>query len=479
MRKTFGTVALIFAMAISGISTASADTLIFATNSNEDRKQPADMNYRYEPMSVSVNVMDSNKGEIIIKANFSSALSPTSFLNYSGAQPLLRIKILNNLTTFKGDTGYIWLEAPNTQPYQGSTRIDAVSSIYNDTKLGPSGGRKSLSYCKPKTWMDSGASSNWVAFSIDRNCADVNDMFWVVGYMDSDIWNSTYMFDSKYFPVEPFLVNMASVARPPKMKDQYVAYNAVIPQEKMENAQTTVQINSTSGLPVLVATSTGSVCMPTINGMTMQIQFRSSGVCKVEAYSLGNSVYNPSERAFMSFYIAPYVMQSQEIYWDEPYDVMVGDEDFDLFIYTSAKLPITVFSQSPEVCQFRDSTNPSMVTIVGAGYCRLSVNQVGNDRYYSRSATASFFVEKAPVVKPSSTPSPRPTRVKSTAAAAPKVFSATKKTETQQDINTKKNTGSVSNKAQTKSTITCYKGVLTKKVDGAPPKCPTGWKIRK
>ncbi len=169
MRKLFVAIALVLSLAISGIPASSADTLIFATNSNEDRKQPADMNYRYEPMSLSVNVMDSNKGEIIIKANFSSALSATSFMNYGGAQPLLRIKILNNLTTFKGDAGYIWLEAPNTQPYQGSTRIDAIGSIYNDTKLGPSGGRKSLAYCKPKTWMDSGATSNWVAFSIDRN----------------------------------------------------------------------------------------------------------------------------------------------------------------------------------------------------------------------------------------------------------------------------------------------------------------------
>lgn len=481
MRKTFGIVALIFVMSISGVSTASADSLVFATNSNEDRKQPADMNYRYEPMSLSINVMDSNKGEIIIKANFSSALSSTSFMNYSGAQPLLRIKILNNLTNFKGDNGYIWLDAPNNQPYQGSTRIDALGSIYNDTKLGPSGGRKSLAYCKPKTWMDSGVTSNWVAFSIDRNCADIYDMFWVVGYMESDIWNSTYSFDSKYFPIEPFLVNMASVQRPPKMKEQKVSFVGSLGNQSMERPQVVATVTSTEpGVPITVISFTGTICkILSQNNNQVTVQLLASGTCTLDAYSPGTSTVNPSAHTQQSFYIAPIVMQSQEIYWDEPYDVMVGDEDFDLFIYTSAKLPVTVFSQSPEVCQFRDSTNPSMVTIVGSGYCQLTVNQVGNDRYYSRSATASFYVEKAPVVKPSSTPSPRPTRAKSTAAAAPKVFSATKKTETQQDINTKKNTGSVSNKAQTQTTITCYKAFQTKKVTGTSPKCPTGWKIKK
>lgn len=455
---------------------AYADAPIFVANSVEDRTQPEGMNYRYALIGVSVRVMQSNPGELVFKATFGTSLNARSFLNYNSSRPLLRLKVLNTLGSVKDDNGYLWLEAPNDRPYQGSTPIDAVGSIFRDQKLGPSGGRVSLDKCKPKTWMDAGETSDWVAFSIDRNCADINDMFWVSAFMDADIYGSSLIVHSKYSPKEPMYVDLRGIPRPPKMKDQYVAYNSAIPQQKMESSQTSVQINSTSGLPVLVATSTSSVCTPSITGMIMQIQFNSAGMCKVEAYSLGNTVYNPSERSYMSFYISPYVMQNQEIYWDEPYDVIVGDEDFDLYIYSSSKLPVTVTSQSPSVCQFNDPGNPSMVSIVGAGYCQLTVSQAGNERFYSRTATASFYVEKAPVVEPSATPPTRPKRTKSNTAAAPKVFSATKTTETQQDINTKKNTGSVSTKAQTKKTITCTRLGLIKKVTAVNPTCPSGWK---
>lgn len=456
-----------------------ADSPLLSAYSVEDRKQPTDMNYRYDLMGLSVTIMQSNPLDILIKVNFASALAPNAFVYSNGVKPMLRVKILNNLTVFKGEAGYLWLDAPTDVPYQGSTQINAVASVYADPKLGPTGGRKSLSNCNPKTWMDSGASSNWVMFSIDRNCADIADMFWVTAFLDSDSYNSVYMNDFKYAPVDPLYIDTRGFPRPAKKKEQKLSFSAV-GNQSMENPQVVTSVTSTEpGVPITVLSFTGTVCrIASQNNNQVTVQLLTSGTCTLDAYSPGSSTVNSSSHYQQSFYIAPIVMKNQEIYWDEPYDVMVGDEDFDLYIYTSAKLPVTVTSQSPSVCQFWDASNPSMVTIIGAGYCQLTVSQAGNERYYSRTATASFYVEKAPVVKSSATPSPRPTRVKST-AAAPKVFTATKKTETQQDITTKTKTGSVSNKGQTKSTITCSKGPLVKKVTDVNPKCPTGWKQKK
>lgn len=457
---------------------ASADTMIYSATSAEDRKQPADMNYRFEPISVNVSVMESNKAEIIIKANFASAVSANTFLNYSSAQPLLRFKILNNLTSFKGDTGYIWLEAPNNVPYQGSTRIDAVSSIYADPERGPAGGRKSLSGCKPKTWMDAGVTSSWVAFSIDRNCANINDLFWVVGFMDSDIWTSSFIYDSKYFPTEPYFLNMTSVARPPKMKDQLAGFSSIIQTQNLDNPVVNTSVFSSQGLPVTVISTTPSICKVSLSNTNLQIQLLAVGNCTLEAYADGNTTVNPSPRVQQTFRVNPKVMVSQEIYWDEPFDVQVGDEDFDLYIYSSSKLPVTVTSQNTSVCQFRDPySNPSMVTIVGAGYCEISVFQAGNDKYFSKSGSARFYVNKAPVVKPSTTPTPR--APKPPAQAEKKVFDKTATSEKQADFNESEGTAKTNKKAVKKITIDCYKGVLTKKVTGAPPKCPTGWKIKK
>lgn len=467
---------LVFALILGPqISPASAEAPIFTANSIEDRKQPAGMSYRYAMKGISTYILDTKPGELVVKVNFAGAVNSTSFMQYGSSVPMLRVKILTTGGQ-KDDTGFIWLDAPRDIPYQGKTQILAVGSYYSDGKSGVPIGRQSLSKCAPKTWMDGTDSSDWVAFSIDMNCADIPTTVSVTAFLDSDIYSPANYADSKYSPEAPLYLDLRQVPRPPKMKDQVVAFTNTILQQKMENPQVSVNINSTSGFPLISSSLSPSICTPTMNAFTMQIQLNAPGTCSVEVYSLGTTTHNPSNRARMDFYVAPYVMQNQEIYWDEPSDVMVGDEDFDLYIYTSAKLPITVTSQSPSVCQFWNPSNPSMVSIIGAGYCQLTVNQAGNERYYSRSATASFYVDKAPVAEPSSTPSARPKRTKSNTATAPKVFSATKKTETQQDINTKKNTGSVSTKAQTKKTITCTKFGQIKKVTAVNPTCPPGYK---
>ena len=457
---------------------AKAEAQIFVANSIEDRKQPAAMSYRYAMKGLSTYILDTKPGELVVKVNFAGAVNSTSFMQYGNAVPMLRVKILTTGGQ-KDDTGFIWLDAPRDMPYQGKSPILAVGSFYSDGKSGIPQGRQSLAKCAPKTWMDTVDSSDWVAFSIDMNCADIPTTISVTALLDSDIYSPVGYADSKYSPEAPLYLDLRQVPRPPKMKEQVVAFANTIPNQKMENPQVSVNINSTSGFPVVASTPTPSICAPEMNALTMQIQIKAPGTCTVEAYSLGTSTHNPSNRAQMSFYVAPYVMQSQEIYWDEPFDVIVGDEDFDLYIYSSSKLPVTVTSQSPSVCQFNDPGNPSMVSIVGAGYCQLTVSQAGNERFYSRTATASFYVEKAPVVEPSATPPTRPKRTKTNTATAPKVFSATKTTETQQDINTKKNTGSVSTKAQSKKTITCINGPLSKKVTGVNPKCILPWKLKK
>jgi hypothetical protein len=461
-------------------SPANAEAPIFIANSIEDRKQPAGMSYRYAMKGISTYILDTKPGELVVKVNFAGAVNSTSFMQYGSSLPMMRVKILTTGGQ-KDDTGFIWLDAPRDTPYQGKTPILAVASYYSDGKSGVPQGRQSLAKCASKTWMDGTDSSDWVAFSIDMNCADIPTTISVTAFLDSDIYSPATYADSKYSPEAPLYLDLRQVPRPPKMKEQVVAFTNTIPQQKMENPQISVNINSTSGFPLLTSSLTPTVCIPAMNAFTMQIQLNAPGTCTVEVYSNGTATHNPSNRARMSFYVAPYVMQSQEIYWDEPYDVVVGDEDFDLFIYTSAKLPITVFSQSPEVCQFRDSSNPSMVTIVGAGYCRLSVNQVGNDRYYSRSATASFLVEKAPVVTATSKPKPPVDRSKSSAdkKAPPKKFSASTTSDKQQDIEVKKGTAALSKKGAKEETIKCTKGPIVKPVKGVNPKCPTGWKLKK
>ena len=233
--------------------------------------------------------------------------------------------------------------------------------------------------------------------------------------------------------------------------------------------------------PIWLTSNTPAVCAPTLNGLNVSINLLTAGTCSLDAFAAGNETTNPSPHVGISFTVNPKVMINQEFYWTEPDMVQVGDEPFDLFIYSSSHLDVTVTSKTPGVCQFRDPSNPSVVTPVGEGDCVVSVSQAGNDKYYPRIGDeASFYIDAAPIVTPTSKPAPRPTRTKSssggtsggsttrklggtaTASAAP----STKVTQ-------KADVGNLAADGSAKVTIKCKKGMLTKTVTGSKKKLPT------
>lgn len=457
---------------------ATADTQIFTEYSTQDTTFPVGFNARYKLFVISVGVMQSNPSEIIVKAGFASQLTDNSFQSTGYSQPKVRIVISDFPFSKRDDFGFYTVESPSDVAYKGTTPIGALASVYTNPSQKQTGGRKTVYDCKATTWLEPGAQISVVAFSIDRVCAEIPNQFYINAYVDADIFNSSTVNDWKFAPTNLLYIDMNSIPRPPKMMNQFVNWGSTIYTQNLDNPEVRTTVRSTMGLPVTVSSLTPAVCSPTISGSDVTVKLLASGTCTIDAWAPGNSGVNPSPRIQQSFTVNPKVMVSQEIYWDEPSDVQVGDEDFDLYIYSSSKLPVTVTSQNTSVCQFRDPNNPSMVTIVGPGYCEISVFQAGNDKYYSKSGSARFYVNKAPVVKPSTTPTPRAPRTPAPQAEK-KVFDKKATSEKQGDFNESEGAAKTNKKAIKKTTITCYKGVLTKKVEGTPPKCPTGWKIKK
>jgi hypothetical protein len=480
---------LVAVLTFGVIPAVQADIAIFNSFSPEDRTQPADMNYRYEAISISVEIMDSNKSEMIIKANFASTLSADSFMNYGSAQPLLRIKIMNNLENYRNEAGYIWLDAPDKTPYKGATPIDATASIYADPKKGVTGGRVPLTACKVKTWMAPGPTSTWVAFSIDRVCADIADPSWVIGFIDSNIYASSFSLDSKYFPKEGFYLATQSVPRPIKMKDQAVAFVGSIATQNLDNPKVTSGITSSLNLPATVISLTPTICLPSLTGLVVTTALLKAGTCTLEAFALGNDVTNPSPRVTQSFTVNPKVMIKQDLSWNEPEEVTEGDEPFDLRLISSAGLPVVVTSTSPSVCQFNDPTRPSWVTIVGSGTCYLTAKAAATDKYFEASGSASFYVERKPVVRPTPTPSrspspsttsrptPRPTPTPTPTPTRTIIITATVKPQV--TVTPRGEKGELPGNSKKKVTIVCLKGVTTKKVTEVKPVCPKGWTLKK
>ena len=177
-------------------------------------------------------------------------------------------------------------------------------------------------------------------------------------------------------------------------------------------------------------------------------------------------------------------MIKQDLTWDEPFAIMEGDSPFDLYLSSSAGLPVKVTSNSPSVCQFFDPLKPSWVSILGPGTCSVSVRVDATDKYFEATGSASFYVEPKPVVKPTTTATKSPTPPKTTPSTAPKppvkkktktIFGGTGTTTTNETFDTKQGTADTRGVGTKKTTITCKKGDLEKKVTDVKPVCPKGW----
>jgi hypothetical protein len=328
--------------------------------------------------------------------------------------------------------------------------------------------------------MADGATSDWVAFSVDRTCAGLADQFWLNVYFDSNIYSAASTLDYKYLPSDPIFVDLKKIPRAPVMKDQTVAFVGSIGTQNLDNPKITSTLTSSQSMPVTVNSLTPTICIPYLSGLTLTTSLLKAGTCTLEAFAAGSDTVNPSPRVQQSFTVNPKVMIKQDLTWKEPVDVMEGDAPFDLYLNSSAGLPVKVTSDSPNVCQFYDSSRPSWVTILGSGTCSITARADATDKYFEASGSASFYVDPKPVVTPTkkATPTPSSTK-KASPTPSPKrtltVFGGTGSTTKNQTFDTKQGTADTRGVGTKKTTITCKKGALEKKVTAVRPVCPTGW----
>ena len=471
---------LIAVLTFGVIPAAQAESPIFVANSLEDRTQPSGMGFRYALTSTSIEILDTNPGVLIVKVNFAGDVNNSSFMPYGSSTPMLRVKILTS-GGHRDDTGFIWMDAPRDVPYQGSTPIYAPSSYYSDGKSGVPMGRQSLAPCKPTTWLDASGSSNWIKFAIDMNCADIPVTFSVTTLIDADIYSPAAYLDNKYAPAIPMYIDTKGVKRPPKMKNQTVTFVGSIPTQNLDNPKVTSALTSSLNLSVTVNSLTPTICSPSLSGLTITTSLLKAGTCTLEAFAAGDSATNPSPRVTQSFTVNPKVMLKQELSWNRPEGVKMGDDPFDLRLLSDSGLPVIVTSSSPSVCQFNDPTRPSWVTIVGSGTCYTNARVLATDKYFETSGSASFVVAPAPKPTPtraSPTPtraSPTPTRARTTPSPTPSapdiLISSTVKPQPKVTTRGKKEDfGRVPVKVVK---ITCQKGKIIKTIE--EPKCPAGY----
>ena len=138
---------------------------------------------------------------------------------------------------------------------------------------------------------------------------------------------------------------------------------------------------ATSGLTVVFASSTGTVC--SVSGSTLALL--AAGTCTVDASQAGNSTYGAATSVSRTFSVAA---APQTITFNTPANQSFGAAPSSLVASASSGLSVAFASTTPTVCSVSGST----VTLLAAGTCSINATQGGNANTAAATAVLRSFV---------------------------------------------------------------------------------------
>jgi hypothetical protein len=165
-------------------------------------------------------------------------------------------------------------------------------------------------------------------------------------------------------------------------------------------------------------TLTPSVCIPTNTGITLY----SGGICELQYSTEATLTYLASDIYLQRFEV---IRNAQTISFTPPATANLSAKSLALTATASSGAAVTYSTTSTGICSVTGST----LNLLKSGNCSITATQAGTSTLAPISATSTVMI-----------------------------------------------TGSL---APVNKTITCVKGKSTKKVSGANPKCPKGYKLKK
>jgi hypothetical protein len=182
-------------------------------------------------------------------------------------------------------------------------------------------------------------------------------------------------------------------------QNQTINFPAPAPQTYSPGGTFGVSATATSGLPVVFATTTPSVC--SVNGATVTIL--AAGTCTITADQPGDANFNPAPQVSQNVAIAK---AAQTINFPQPpQQTFVANGTFSVSATASSGLAVTFGTTSPTVCTVAGNT----VTMHAAGSCVLTADQAGNGNYNAApQVVVTVVISLAPPPPPIST-APIPT----------------------------------------------------------------------
>jgi len=168
----------------------------------------------------------------------------------------------------------------------------------------------------------------------------------------------------------------------------------------LDSPQISFQASSSSGSDVIVASSNLNIC-DVLSGRF--VLAKSPGICHL---GLSAARYGPYEAAQTSvdIEVTPKLLE-QKVYFVSPKQVYVGDS-FELNLKNDSELPLVVATETPGICNFKDSNHPLLVSVFAEGTCSFTVQARGNEKFLPFSAeNVNFDVLPIPVPDSSGDPS--------------------------------------------------------------------------
>ena len=159
----------------------------------------------------------------------------------------------------------------------------------------------------------------------------------------------------------------------------------------------TLTASATSGLPVVMASSTPAVCK--VNGSTLTLV--AAGTCTVSASQNGNTSYSAAAAVVHSFSVAAAtgaILPTQTISFTSPGAQKVGTP-VTLSASSNSGLTVTFASTTTSVCTISGNT----LTLVAAGNCIITADQAGNSGFSAAATVTRTIAVANPAVAVSAT----------------------------------------------------------------------------
>lgn len=154
------------------------------------------------------------------------------------------------------------------------------------------------------------------------------------------------------------------------------------PGTRTLNTTVTDTITATSGLTVVLTSTTTGIC--TISSLTI-VNSGTAGACTVTATQDGNSTYSAAPSVTQTFYFSSKTIQT--ITYAAPTDKALTAGSYTDTATASSGLTVTLTSLTPSTC----TVSGFVVTLVAAGTCQLRASQAGDSTYAPASPITRSF----------------------------------------------------------------------------------------